>query len=81
MLGALEAEQQARQQFTLVVLQLSSLCNLNCTYCYVPDRQNTEKMSFEVIDRVFDLTVACPDNAGHTFDFLFHAGEPLAVGL
>jgi uncharacterized protein len=81
MMNAVQAEQQARQQFTLVVLQLSSLCNLNCSYCYVPDRQNKAKMSSELIERIFDLTVACPDNAGHTFDFLFHAGEPMAVGL
>lgn len=75
------AEKNARGKFTLVVLQLSSLCNLNCSYCYVPDRRNKTKMEVSVIERIFDLTVGDPQNAGHTFDFLFHAGEPMAVGM
>jgi uncharacterized protein len=67
--------------FTLVVLQVSSLCNLNCSYCYVPDRLNAQQMSDKVVDRILELTVANLSNAGKRFDFLFHAGEPMAIGL
>jgi uncharacterized protein len=70
-----------KPQFTLVVLQVTSLCNLNCSYCYVPDRRNQRMMSEDIADRVFKLTVGSPQNADDSFDFLFHAGEPMAVGL
>jgi uncharacterized protein len=29
----------------LLVIQPTPFCNLNCSYCYLPDRQNTRKMS------------------------------------
>src|SRR6202007_2022365 len=29
----------------LLILQPSSLCNLDCTYCYVPNRQDKSVMS------------------------------------
>lgn len=70
-----------RTKFTLVVVQLSSLCNLNCSYCYVPDRKNNQLMSQAVWSRLLDITVGDQSHAQHTFDFLFHAGEPLAIGL
>jgi len=68
-------------KFTLAVLQLSSLCNLNCTYCYVPDRKNNATMSREHLSRIFSLTVGAENFRGHSFDFLFHAGEPTTLGL
>ncbi len=70
-----------RKDHVLAVVQLSSLCNLDCSYCYVPDRLNSKQMSREVIDRIIALTVGAPENAGKRIEFLFHAGEPLAVGL
>lgn len=70
-----------RKDHVLAVVQLSSLCNLDCSYCYVPDRLNSKVMSREVIDRIIGLTVGAPENAGKRIEFLFHAGEPLAVGL
>lgn len=70
-----------RQDHVLAVIQLSSLCNLDCSYCYVPDRQNGKVMSREVMDRIIALTVGATENAGKRIQFLFHAGEPLAVGL
>lgn len=67
--------------FTLVVLQSSSLCNLNCRYCYVPGRMAAEKMNNETLDAAFRLTVGAEDRRKITHEFLWHAGEPLAVGL
>jgi len=69
------------KRFTLVVLQSTSLCNLNCRYCYVPDRQNAAVMSPETLDAAYRLTVGCEDRLGITHEFLWHAGEPLSVGL
>ena len=70
-----------RQDHVLAVIQLASLCNLDCSYCYVPDRLNGKVMSREVMDRIIALTAGAPENAGKRIQFLFHAGEPLAVGL
>lgn len=70
-----------RQDHVLAVIQFASLCNLDCSYCYVPDRLNGKVMSREVMDRIIALTVGSPENAGKRIQFLFHAGEPLAVGL
>jgi uncharacterized protein len=64
----------------LVVLQPSSLCNLNCTYCYVPGRQDSSLMSEEVISAAARFIFSCNFPNGEV-EFLWHAGEPLAVGL
>ncbi len=62
----------------LVVIQPTSFCNLNCDYCYLPDRHLKHTLSLDLIEPIFqriftsrffrqDLTVC------------WHAGEPLAV--
>ncbi len=65
---------------SLVILQPTALCNLNCSYCYLPDRRDPELMSQEVLDACISFAFACdpPDNE---IEFLWHAGEPLAAGL
>ncbi|MBJ6762816.1 GRRM system radical SAM/SPASM domain protein [Myxococcaceae bacterium JPH2] len=63
-----------------LVLQPTSLCNLNCTYCYVPGRRNTSPMSAETLTRVYE----CLQESTHiakSLHLLWHAGEPLTVGL
>jgi uncharacterized protein len=70
-----------RKDHVLAVIQLSSLCNLDCSYCYVPDRLNRQMMGQALIDKIIALTVGAPENIGKRIEFLFHAGEPLAVGL
>jgi uncharacterized protein len=60
-----------------IVLQPTPFCNLNCNYCYLPTRLNTERMSIEVAKAVaqgitgFQAAVA----------LVWHGGEPLAAGL
>jgi uncharacterized protein len=63
---------------SLVVMQPTSLCNLNCSYCYVPERRSKATMTEETLAsffRVFfnsDLAKECR--------IVWHAGEPLAAG-
>lgn len=64
----------------LIVLQPTSLCNLNCSYCYVPNRKDKTKMSFEILETVFKKTLSSKSVA-QNIEFLWHAGEPLTVGL
>ncbi len=63
---------------TLVVLQPTTFCNIDCRYCYLPDRSKTKRMPMEVIRRVAS-EVLSSDLVDGPFVFLWHLGEPLAV--
>jgi uncharacterized protein len=62
----------------LLVLQATPFCNINCSYCYLPNRQSTHRMSTSTLDRtfrwVFDSVLA-----RGPFTLLWHAGEPLVL--
>lgn len=64
----------------LLVIQPSPFCNINCDYCYLPDRGDKRRMEFgvlrKIMDRVFESGLV-----QHPFTILWHAGEPLAVPL
>ena len=61
----------------LLIVQPTSFCNLDCSYCYVAGRDDTTRMTSQTLQRV----------AAHSMDYferadvVFHAGEPLTVGL
>ncbi|MDR3398148.1 MAG: GRRM system radical SAM/SPASM domain protein [Pandoraea sp.] len=63
----------------LVILQPTSFCNIDCSYCYVPDRQVKGLMSMEVLGKVFDRLVE-EDLLGSRCSVVWHAGEPLTAG-
>src|SRR5947209_13969643 len=63
---------------TLVVLQPTTFCNIDCRYCYLPDRSKTKRMSIDVIRRIAS-EVLSSDLIDGPFDFLWHLGEPLSV--
>jgi len=64
---------------TLVVVQPPSLCNLNCTYCYVPNRRDATRMSVSTLERLFERVFSSPF-VHDEIEILWHAGEPMAVG-
>src|SRR5262245_3058809 len=63
---------------SLLVIQPTPFCNLDCDYCYLPDRSATRRMSLETLDhvarRVFESGLVGP-----RLSVVWHAGEPLAV--
>jgi uncharacterized protein len=64
----------------LLIFQASSLCNLDCTYCYVPNRRDKSAMSEATLRAALRLLLSrCMP--GDSVTILWHAGEPLAVGL
>jgi len=63
--------------FNSVILQPTSLCNLNCKYCYLADRDKNLKMVPAVVEKVVDAMEAC----GHLFRVTWHGGEPMSSGL
>jgi uncharacterized protein len=68
------------EPISLLVIQPTSLCNLNCRYCYVPDRRDKFIMSQEVLSAAVAKTLASTLVRGK-IEFLFHAGEPLTAGI
>jgi sulfatase maturation enzyme AslB (radical SAM superfamily) len=62
----------------MVVVQPTAFCNINCTYCYLPDRNNKHVIAQSTVMRLFSEIFAsgwtCPE-----ITVVWHAGEPLAV--
>ena len=62
----------------LLVLQPTPFCNIDCSYCYLPDRQSTKRMSPATLDRTFEWVFAS-GLVREPFTLLWHAGEPLVM--
>lgn len=66
---------------TLVVLQPTPFCNIDCSYCYLPDRLNTNRMSNEVLTASFRQVLSSDLLSNNPIVFLWHLGEPLAAPI
>ncbi|MCU1685215.1 MAG: putative arylsulfatase regulatory protein [Amycolatopsis sp.] len=62
-----------------IILQPTSLCPLNCTYCYLPQRHLNQQMT---TDTAAAIAAAIPPHwsARGPVEIVWHGGEPLAVG-
>ena len=68
-----------RPEISMVVVQPTGFCNIDCTYCYLPDRSNKHVMEQSTVTRLFSEVFAsgwCDSQ----MIVLWHAGEPLAPG-
>ena len=64
----------------LLVLQATPFCNLDCSYCYLPDRDDRSKMDFQVVDKAIERVLEAKLAVGE-FTVVWHAGEPLVMGV
>jgi uncharacterized protein len=62
----------------LLVVQATPYCNLDCDYCYLPDRHDRRRLDPALLDPILDLVLSSPYVA-EEFTLLWHAGEPLMV--
>lgn len=62
----------------LLVLQPTSFCNLDCDYCYLPNRHQHNRLSLDLIRPIFQRIFTSPFARDH-FTICWHAGEPLSV--
>jgi uncharacterized protein len=62
----------------LLVLQPTPFCNINCSYCYLPNRQSTKRMSLETLEKTF-AWVFSSGLVREPFTLLWHAGEPMVL--
>jgi uncharacterized protein len=62
----------------LLVIQPTPFCNIDCSYCYLPARRNTRKITLETLEQIF----AWAFRSGlvrQEFTLLWHAGEPMVL--
>lgn len=62
----------------LLIVQPTPFCNLDCSYCYLPNRSDTRRMPLDTLARAFQW-VAESGLVREPLALLWHAGEPLAV--
>lgn len=62
----------------LLVVQPTPFCNLDCDYCYLPQRNFTARISQDTLRRVFAQVLSGPYVAG-SLTVVWHAGEPLVM--
>ena len=63
--------------FSTVITQPTTLCNLDCAYCYLPDRKRRKDMSPAVAGQIARSIEA--QGGSHTVSVVWHGGEPLAL--
>jgi len=62
-----------------VIMQPTTLCNLDCSYCYLPHRAADRRMPVAVAEAVA-ATVNEWAASANRFSVVWHGGEPLATG-
>lgn len=64
----------------LLILQPTPFCNIDCDYCYLPDRQSTVRMTVDTAARAA-RRLGEDGLLGDQLTVVWHAGEPLAMPL
>ncbi|WP_172631744.1 cyclophane-forming radical SAM/SPASM peptide maturase GrrM/OscB [Dictyobacter arantiisoli] len=64
----------------LVVIQPTPFCNINCRYCYLPQRTLSRRMSNATLAQIFQVLCASPFLKDE-LTCIWHAGEPLVLSI
>ncbi len=64
----------------VVVVQPTPFCNINCTYCYLPSRNDRTVIEQSTVHNLFAKLFAS-GWANQTVNVIWHAGEPLVVPI
>ncbi|MEP7101985.1 MAG: cyclophane-forming radical SAM/SPASM peptide maturase GrrM/OscB [Burkholderiales bacterium] len=72
------ADFQPALQTRLLILQATPFCNIDCDYCYLPDRDSTARMSVATA-RLAARRLREDGLLGDELTVVWHAGEPLAM--
>ena len=65
-----------------IILQASPTCNLNCSYCYIPENQRKKRtiIELDVIKKIFSKIF--PSQVFTKYlNINWHAGEPFIVPI
>jgi uncharacterized protein len=63
---------------SIVVVQPTPFCNINCSYCYLPLRSDKAVMQLSTLQALFEQVFAS-GWASEELTVIWHAGEPLVV--
>ena len=64
----------------LLIFQSTSFCNLDCKYCYLPDRNSKNRIDLEKIKITFQKLIE-ESLIGDELSIVWHAGEPTVVPI
>lgn len=64
----------------LLVVQPTPFCNIDCRYCYLPDRTNKAVVADETLRHLFGQVFAS-DWAKDGLSVVWHAGEPMVLPI
>ncbi len=76
----MSTEQQPNPTIETVVLQPTPFCNINCTYCYLPQRDVKSAMTQATIASLFEKIFASGWSDSY-LTVIWHAGEPLVLPI
>jgi uncharacterized protein len=62
----------------LLVVQATSFCNLDCSYCYLPDRSSHRRLSLDLLESIFK-NLFNSYSIDEKLTVVWHAGEPLSI--
>lgn len=81
MLGKVDLNDSASFRLHLAVIQPTPFCNIDCRYCYLPDRSVPKRMTLETCEKAFDFLFSDPSRLAGRVAIAWHAGEPLTVPI
>lgn len=63
----------------LLIIQATPFCNINCRYCYLPDRSNKARISMETLAALARRVSDAGFLLAETLPVSWHAGEPTCL--
>lgn len=64
----------------LLIFQATSFCNIDCKYCYLPNRHKKDKITHKTVSKTLDR-IKEGQILGETINILFHDGEPTVLPI
>ena len=64
----------------LLIIQGTPFCNIDCGYCYLPNRSDKSKISIETIEKTMERLFES-DLVRSDFSIVWHCGEPLVLPI
>lgn len=62
----------------LLIIQPTPFCNIDCSYCYLPDRGNRKQLTTDTLSWLCRRVFTSPF-LGERLSIVWHAGEPLVL--
>ncbi|WP_299224113.1 cyclophane-forming radical SAM/SPASM peptide maturase GrrM/OscB [uncultured Psychroserpens sp.] len=68
------------ESLDLLIFQGTPFCNIDCRYCYLPNRLDKRVISTETIKKTIDLLLTS-NLIGKELSIVWHCGEPLVIPI